>query len=268
MTFAISGDSRLYFEDRGQRNANTVVLIPGLGLTGSAWAAVADRLADAYRILTIDPRGAGRSDKPDTEYTVADVAEDLRAILDTANVTDAHVVGLSMGGMIAQDLAIRFPDRVRTLTLLSTYAAPDDWSRRLFEVRKMIIERIGLAEQFRLSILTVSSPLTFRSNPEVIASVEHALVDNLPDERAYLRQLEYCMNHDARDELRKIRIPTLVLTGSEDLLTSPFQGRELAAAIVGAEYREVQGRSHVLVFEDPDEVVAEVRRFISRVDGT
>lgn len=265
MPFAESGDCRLYFEDQG--GGNVIVLVPGLGLSADAWGVIAGKLVGSHRVVSVDPRGAGRSDKPDERYTGPMVAADLASILDAAQIETAHVVGLSMGGMIAQEFAIRYPDRLKSLVLASTYAATDDWSRRIFEVRRMIIERIGLLEQFKLSVLTVTSPSTFRTKPEVVEGFERGLIDNLPDKSAYLRQLQYCMDHDTHDRLSAIRVPTLVVTGSDDILTSRFQGRELAEGIPGAEFREVPGGSHVFLFEEPDLFAQTVLEFIAGSPG-
>jgi 3-oxoadipate enol-lactonase len=166
--------------------------------------------------------------------------------------------------VIAQEVAIRCPERVKSLLLVSTYAAVDDWSRRVLEMRRSMIERLGLADHFRLSVLFVFSPKAFRTMRDWIAGLEQALAERPPDQAAYLRQLDFCLAHDASQQLAAVSVPTLVLTGAEDILTSRFQGRELAGRIGGAEYREVPEASHGLVWEEPTLFAETVADFVRR----
>lgn len=251
----------LYFEEHGAGD-ETIVLVPGLGLTAGAWTEVVDQLKDDYRVVAVDPRGAGRSDKPDVPYTGETNAADMRAIFDAVGIERAHFVGMSMGGMIGQEFAIRFPERVKSLVLASTYAATDVWSQRLFEVRKQMILELGLLDHFKLSIMFVFSPFAFRRMADQVAAIEASLTENPPDKNAYLRQLQFCMDHDTIDRLGQIRAPTLVITGLHDILTSPIQGRELTDWISGARYVEFPEASHGLIFEEVDEFSRLVREFV------
>lgn len=264
MPYAKNDGVRLYYEAIGS-GEETVVLIPGLGLSGSAWGTVTTNLAADFRVLTIDPRGAGRSDTPDVPYTGTTNAGDLISVLDHARVKTANVVGMSMGGMMAQELALRYSDRVCTLVLASTYAATDAWSQRLFEVRETMIRELGILEQFKLSIMFVFSPFAFRRMADRVAAIEASLTANPPDTPAYLRQMTFCMDHDTRDRLAGIAAPTLVVTGLHDCLTSPLQGRELALAIPNAEYIEFAEASHGLIFEEEERFAELVRNHVVRV---
>ena len=266
MAYVNNAGVDLYYDVHG--DGEPVVFIPGLGLTAEAWGSVTSLLAEQVRVIVLDPRGAGRSDKPDVPYTPLSLAQDLVSILDAAEVERGHVVGLSMGGMIAQELGIRFPDRVASLVLLSTYAAPDDWSRRLFEVRRLMIERLGLLDHFKLSIMLVFSPVAFREMGDQVEAVERRLRDNPPDTSAYLRQLQYCLDHDTTDRLNRISAPTVVVTGSNDILTSPLQGRDLAEGIPGAIYREFEGASHGLWVEKADAVADMIRDWVAGQRGS
>jgi 3-oxoadipate enol-lactonase len=245
------------------------VLVPGLGLTASAWGPVTELLERSYRVVVTEPRGSGGSDKPEGPYTPELVAEDLRSVLDAAGAETAHVVGLSMGGMIAQDFALRYPERLETLVLLSTLAAPDEWFTRLFQFRRDLIRSLGLREHYRIFVMFIFSPLAFRRIPDTIARLDAAVEESPPDEQAYLTQIDYCLAHDAAGELHALRVPTLVVTGSHDLLTPVPLGRELAAAVPGARFHEVEGASHGLWLEYPEELVAVCDDFIrsARTDG-
>lgn len=257
------GQVSLHYESGG--SGATIVLVPGLGMSCGVWADARARLEPSYRVIAVDPRGSGQSAKPPGPYTGADAADDLAAILDAEGVEQAHVVGMSMGGLIAQEVALCHPARVRSLVLVSTYAAADEWFRRAMSFRREVIERIGFAEQFRLAVLFVFSPKAFRTIPDFIAGLERRIAENPPEQEAYVAQLDYCLAHDATSRLGGVRAPTLVLTGSEDFLTSRFQGQQLAELIPGAEYREVPGASHGFVWEEPELFASLVSGFVDRV---
>jgi pimeloyl-ACP methyl ester carboxylesterase len=259
MAFATSSGVRIRFEQEG--SGEPVLLIPGIGLGTSSWAEISARLAAAgYQALAMEPRGSGESEKAPGPYTGEAFAADAVAVLDAAGVRRAHVVGLSMGGMIAQELAIRHPKRVGALVLTSTYARTDGWSRRIFELREELIRSVGLATAFKLSFLFVFSPLSFREHAELVESREQAMHD--VDEAAFLEQVRFCLTHDTEARLSAIRTSTLVICGELDLLTSRIQNAELAAAIDGAELLLVPGASHALVWERADEYARHVIGFL------
>lgn len=253
---------KLHYEVHG-RGAETAVLVPGLGLSGPAWGAVTKLFEErSYRVLVVEPRGSGDSDAPDEQYTGDTVASDLLTVLDAANVDEAHLVGLSMGGMISQDFVLRLPDRVKSLVLLSTFGSPDQWFTRLFRFRKDLIREMGILEHFRVYLMFVFSPFAFRNIPGEIAQIETSLRQRPPDTAAYLRQIDYCLEHDVSRDLEGVQAPTLVITGSHDFLTPTPLGRELADAIPGADYRQFEGASHGLWLEYPEELVETCDQFI------
>jgi 3-oxoadipate enol-lactonase len=244
-----SGDIEINYTDRGSGEA--VVFLPGLGMSEATWGVHAERVARTHRALSIDPRGSGASDTPDEPYLPETVAADVVAVLDDVGVERAHVVGQSMGGMIAQDLALRHPERVRSLVLVSTFGTTDEWSRALMESRRRLIAAGGLPLQFAVSIHFVFSPKAFRELGPFIAGLQERLSTHPPDEAAYLRQIDYIAAHDALSRLSELTMPVLVVAGGDDMLTSAIQNRELAAA-AGARYEEFAEASHGLIWEEPD----------------
>jgi pimeloyl-ACP methyl ester carboxylesterase len=252
MPHAISEGARIHYTVEGE--GPPVLLLPGLGMSAATWAAAGARLARSRRAIYADPRGSGESDTPDQPYTGPLVAADMAAVLDDAGVEQADVVGMSMGGMIAQHLALEQPERVRTLTLVSTYAATDEWTARVLDERRWLIDQGGLAAQFRLSIFFVFSPQAFREMPDFIHALETRLAEHPPDERAYRRQLEFCRSHDTAARLGGLRMPTLVIVGSHDVLTSPILARELTELVPGARYEEIAGSSHGMIWEHSDRI--------------
>lgn len=265
MPFAVSGSARIYFEVQG--DGETVLLIPGLGGNTKQMTAISAALAQTHQVIAVDPRGAGQSDKPDSPYTGEIMVEDMIAVLDASETEHTAVVGISMGGMISQELAIRRPERVRALMLSVTYAATDPWAERMWEVRQMVIERLGIEAQFRLAQMFLFSPGTFRSESEAIEAFAAGFAENPPDEAAYMRQLVFCRDHDARSRLSEIRVPTLVVSAADDITASPLQGQDLAQGIPGASYVEVADAPHLFMLTQPERFARIFTAFDATVGG-
>jgi len=258
---------RIHYTDRGSGD-DAVLFIPGLGMREATWAAHAERVAGSRRALAMDPCGSGDSDAPDRPYTPHTVATDVSAVLDDAGAERVHLVGQSMGGMIAQDFVLRHPERVRSLTLVSSFATTDDWSRSVMSARRRLVEVGGLQLQFAVSIHMVFSPKAFREQREFIASLQQRLVADPPVVHAYLRQIDYVAAHDALPRLHEIDVPTLVVVGRDDVLTSAIQSRELAAAIGGARYEEFEESSHGLIWEEPERFGRLLEEFLETVEAS
>lgn len=242
-----------------------VLLIPGLGQTGAAWQPVASNLHHRP-LATVDPLGAGKSDQSDRAYEPELHTAALLGVLDELGWQSAHLVGLSMGGMLAQELALAAPDRVASLCLVCTYGATDPWSRRLFELRRKMIADQSLADQFALAIHLVTSPRTFRNHQPTIDAFERAFAESPPPQHAYLHQIDYCMNHNALERLHQIEAPTLVVSGGHDFLTSAQQGRELADAIPTSEFVEYSESSHALIYEETERFLKDLSSFLLRAE--
>jgi pimeloyl-ACP methyl ester carboxylesterase len=235
--------------------------------------------AKRYRTIIFDNRGVGRSSKPPGPYTIHQMADDATALLDVLGIRKAHVVGVSMGGMIAQELALRHPARVRGLVLACTFPEPDaDTERqRAFQVTQLGGQvtasgetRIDVSAINPLMLLQHLLPRVFnqsyidRELPKLIQIFGGALQWGFSME-AILGQVEAVMGHRATDRLHQITAPTLVITGDADLLVSPANSDILARNIPGAKLVKVPGGSHGFNFETPDVFNREVLDFLARV---
>jgi pimeloyl-ACP methyl ester carboxylesterase len=261
MAFAGGMGAKLFCEEQGDQDGQPVILIPGIGLTTTSWSDVTRRLtAEGFRVILMDPRGSGRSDKPRGPYSGDTMAADVVAVLDHVGVGRAHVVGLSMGGMIAQEVAIRYPERVAKLILTSTYARVDAWSKRVLELRRAVITNLGFQTGFQFSSLFVFSPQAFRERRDFIAQreAEQAQVDG----PSFLAQLDFLLAHDTESHLKAIRARTLVICGELDMLTSALQNQELAAGIADATLEIVRGASHGMVWDRTDEYADRILSFL------
>jgi 3-oxoadipate enol-lactonase len=264
--FASNEDIRLNFESIGSGTA--VLLIMGLGLPAAAWWRTIPVLAGSLRVIAFDNRGSGRSDCPPGPYSVADMARDAVAVLDAAGVERAHVYGISLGGMIAQELAMQHSERVCALVLGATSpggaaAAPPDEETIAFLRRRPTMP----AEEGRwASVPYLYSERTRRGGGSRI-SEDLARRRSLPfDANGYNAQLAAAATHDAGSRLRGITVPTLIVHGSEDRMVPPDNGRALAAAIPGADLHLLDDAGHLYTTDEPS-ADYHVLRFLRAQDG-
>ena len=242
---------RLHHQVSGAADRPTVVIGGSVGSTLATWGPQVAALAGEFRVIAYDHRGHGGSPAPAGPYTVDDLALDVLALLDDYQVTRAHVVGLSLGGMVAQLIAARQPHRVDRLVLLCTaahYPDPRPWVERAATVRSGGTEAIA--------DVVVDRWLTAdyrREHPDQTARLREMLAGI--DREGYAGCCEAIAGMDLRRDLSRIQAPTLVLAGAQDPAVPPEQMRELAAAISGAEFVIVPG-AHVPPLEHPDTVTA------------
>ncbi len=241
-----------------------VVWIQGLNADHTAWLSQVAAFRDGYDCLTPDNRDVGQSGRATAPYTLAEMADDVRAVLDDAAVLDAHVIGLSMGGSIAQELALRHPEWVRSLTLVSTFARMDGRLTAILEAWRVIYPRLGPSDFARQSWPWLFS-WRFFERPNALRNLQR-YADNAPHPQepdAFVRQIDASLGLDRRERLATLHIPTLVIAGAEDALVQPHLGRELADAIPGARFALLDGIGHSANLEGRGEFNKLVRGFLA-----
>lgn len=263
MPFAESQDAQIFYDLQGE--GEPLLLVPGLGGSTKQLAQISVALAQNYHVITVNPRGGGQSDKPDKPYDAATLAADMVSVLRHAGADRAHFVGISFGGMIGQELALRFREKVASLCLVSSYAASDAWTDQMWRARRTVLQSMGLAAHFELALMFLFSPEAFHRQAELVARMRDGFAKLPPDPVGYSRQLEYCSSHDARDRLKAVTAPTLVLNGDEDILASPRLGRALAALIPGARYETVPQAAHLFMLSEPDAFARRIRGYIESI---
>src|SRR5262245_58858147 len=257
-------DVELYYEEHGQ--GDPLLCIMGFATDSTAWLLQTPAFAERYRTIVFDNRGVGRSSKPTGAYTIHGMADDAAALLDHLKIDRAHVLGLSMGGMIAQELALRHPDRVRKLVLAATFPEPDAASE---EKRKVVFTQMGgtitqdgemkidVAAMNPLDFFQHLLPLVFTPSfiqtelPKLMQMFSGALQYGFSIE-AIMGQMQAIRGHKTTDRLATIKAPTMVLTGDADRLISPANSAVLARSIPGARLVEIPGGSHAFNVEMPD----------------
>lgn len=261
------GELNLFYVEAGQ--GPCLLLIPGLGGDHLAWAFQLPAFAARCRVVAFDNRGAGQSDAPDLPYTTRLMAEDALGVMDILGIARAHVLGVSMGGMIAQELALAAPDRVQSLHLGCTLARPDPFLRAVVSAWREVRVRLDRTTAIRAMAPWLFAPTTYNQRPEFVERLlETALTHPFPQSLVgFLRQVEAVLHHDTYDRLAGIRCPTLVSVGAEDTLVGPRFARELAARIPGATLEVVPEVGHVYFWERPDTFNALQLAFLDRVEA-
>jgi pimeloyl-ACP methyl ester carboxylesterase len=259
MPSADSKGVRIRWEEAGE--GAPVLLIMGLGYTRDMWHRVTPLLAERFRVISFDNRGVGQSDVPEGPYTVARMAADAVAVLDAAGVDTAHVIGVSLGGMIAQEVAIAHPERVRSLVLCATTAGGAVHVPPAQEVLAVLQARatMGREEGVRAMVPYVYDPST---PPERIEEDLAIRLRTYPSTEGYTAQLLAATAHDAAARIGALRMPTLVVHGETDGLIPAENGRILARVIPGARLVMLPDTSHILFTDRTEESMRAIVEFL------
>ena len=262
------GDLRIAYERRGTRHIRRdwLVLIQGLGFDRSGWAPVTRRLQRRFRLLLVDNRGSGRSDVPTDSLTVADLTDDVVRVLDAAKVRRGHVLGTSLGGMVAQELAIEHPERVDRLVLACTtpgwpYAYPmPATSVQLMAATGQLPREVKL----RRHIENALSAQTVQARPELVERLIAHQRRRPSDPVAWASMAAAGAGYSGGMRQTSIRAPTLVLHGSADTVVDPRNGQLLAERIPNAQLKLFPNLGHLFFWEDPMGFVEEVTSFLAQ----
>jgi pimeloyl-ACP methyl ester carboxylesterase len=267
MATARSIDIDLWFEQKG--SGPDVLLIAGLGDSLEAWQSQLDGLADRYRLTAYDNRGTGRTPLPDGPLTVGTMAEDAAALLRALDIPAAHVAGFSGGSLIAQELALRHPEVVKSLVLVSSWARPDEYLRSLFRSWRWMAETAPSDRAFLEAFLLWVYTARAHEDGTVGQIIEEALAFSHPASTdAIQRTIDALLAHETAGRLHALAAPTLVLAGGQDIITPPRYGRLVADEIAGAVFEVLPEEAHQPFQEIPAEFNARVDAFWRAVEAS
>ena len=261
--FTRNGTVAIAYDVRGQ--GPPLVLIQGLGIGRWGWDPVADRLARRFRVITIDNRGIGASGVPPGPYSTRAMAADVLAVLDDAGVDSAAVVGTSLGGMVAQELALSHPDRVDRLVLVA--AIPGGWLTAPMPLKTAYLLTWAplLANEVRLRgfVTHALGSRTRRRRPEVAERLAALRRAHPQSQHAWRAQATAGVLFDPGGRQRRITQPTLILQGTADQVVSPANGRLLADLIPDTRLQYFEGAGHLLYWDEPKRFVRVVADFLT-----
>lgn len=266
MAYATNDGTRIAYDVAGPPDAEAVTFLEGLAYGTWMWNWQREGLSE-HRTVVMDNRGTGDSEAPEGPYTVEEMAADLEAVLDDAGIERTHLVGASLGGMIAQRYALDY-DRAESLALLCTTPGGDDAVPIPEETQARMLavpDDYGPSETIRHKMEPAFTDGFWDDNQDVVDRIVDWRLETDPSEDAYEWQSAAAVGFDASDELDEIDLPTLVLHGTDDRVLPPENGRLLAEGIPGARLVEVEGGSHLFFVERDERVTDELREFVEDV---
>jgi 3-oxoadipate enol-lactonase len=256
---AANGDVRIAYEARG--SGRPLLLMQGLGYGRWGWEPVVEPLAEDFTVLLYDNRGIGDSDIPPGPYTARQLAEDAAAVLDAAGVARADVVGTSLGGMAAQELALAFPERIDRLVLACTTPGGPAAHSMPQQTVELMLAAPALPPEVALRRF-VENALAPGAPEELVGRILALRLANPFDPSGWQAQAAAGAAFDAYDRLAQIQAPTLVVTGTEDVVVDPRNSELLVERISDARLERVRGGGHLFFWEDPSRFVSLVKEFL------
>ncbi len=257
MPFIICGDIKIYYEKTG--SGPELVLIHGLGTDIRLWAPVVQRLKNDFTLLAFDMRGSGKTDKPEEAYTIGQMADDATSFIEQICDKAVRVLGFSMGGIIAMELAIRRPELAEKLVLVSTLPS---WHGPFppAEDTQSLFRRTDVSPELLTEVFETIFGSVYRKKNSAKDYVDFRLSDDNPQPlHAYLNQLNAMEAYGLNKNISSISVPTLIVAGNEDKVVPPQNSSWLKENIPGAKLKLFEGGGHMIPVEMPDQLAEVIR---------
>jgi 3-oxoadipate enol-lactonase len=257
MPTAAVGNYEIFYVEAG--TGFPLVLIHGLAGDHKAWEAQMPTWAKNHRVLAFDNRGAGQSTQTDEMITTEDMAKDTLALMDAVGINKAHILGRSMGGAIAQHMALLAPERVHTLIMCASFARIDPVGNRVLTNMREVLEwRNHWGDHARHSVQNFVSPEFYNENAETIERILGLIGGETRLPECYVRQNHACLEHDTIDRLNEIGCPTLIMAGGKDPICSTTATRWMSDGIDGSKTVMFEDSSHFFLMEEAARFMATV----------
>ncbi len=263
-----AGDINVNYEQQG--TGEPLVLIPYLAADNACYAFQLAEYSKHFTCISIDPRGAGETDKPAGAYSTEQFADDVAALMQAIGIERGHVMGLSLGAATAMWLAAKHPQRVKSLSLHSGWAKSDAFLKVVVQGWQSIAKALGSVTEMVIQGLFpwCFTPELYATKPDYVESLA-AFVRGRPKQPldAFLRQSEAVINHDAESQLARINAPTQITFGRHDVVTSTRFADQMKRGIRGSELVIFEGSSHAPIYEEVGEFNSRTLEFLNRHSG-
>ncbi len=262
--FARSATVRLNYRDVGQ--GPPVLFLHGVGSSLEAWDGVIDALTDDYRYIRFDLRGHGNSAHTPGPYALSDFVADAIALLDHLNVETCHLVGFSLGGLIAQAIALDHPHRLKSLSLISTIAGRTPEEREAVRKRAQTLATEGAGAHLSVAVDRWFTDEFRARHPEILEARRKRSLENNP--ACYAAAYRVLAENDLADRLSGVNLPTLVANGENDTGSNPRMARLIHESISGSELHILPHLKHAVLLESPAKIAELLGHFLARVQGS
>jgi pimeloyl-ACP methyl ester carboxylesterase len=256
----------IHYESQG--DGPPLLLISGTGHDLGFWSGQLPYFAPEFRTIVFDNRGVGGSSVPPPGYSLADMADDAAHVLDETGIDRAHVMGFSMGGHIAQELALNHPDRVLSLGIHHSWTRNGARLRKFQETRRYLAEhdqRVALTE---LSMLALYASAYYDAHAEEMEDHRNFLLEQSPVNAGWIGQLEACINGDTYDRLPQIKVATQITCSDLDVIAAPHLSQMIHQRIAGSQLHVLEGTGHVALMEAPEEFATICLEFLRAVTAS
>ena len=259
MNSLLPGNLNLHYLEVGE--GNPVVLIHGMGSDHTVWEGLVPLLEDDYQVIAVDLRGHGHSSKTPGPYSIELFAEDIHKFLKSLNIDQAHFIGHSMGGVILQELAVKHPERFKSLTLISSFACIDPPLKEVLINLKDILTEEGYKAFFDECLKVANTPEFVEKNRELFSRIRDENARICPVS-SIVNTINACLDVNFADSIKDIRTPTRVIAGDQDIFTPPFHGIKIKESIPNCEMEIVEGGCHNLLVERSVDTYSIIKRFL------
>lgn len=266
MPYAVAADgTRIWYDVSGRADGEPILMIQGLGADSRGWIFQRRALGRRHRVICVDNRGVGRSDRPPGPYDLEVMAADAMAALTAAGFGSAHVVGASMGGVISQIIAVRYPERVRSLVLACTSCSHHDWRRELFHEWAETARSQGMRALVNRAMRWLIGQRVHRRFGLPMGLLGNIVLATPAD--TFVAQIDaiLAMDDSLKGELHQVQVPTLVTVGTQDILTPAGDAEEIVELIPGADLALISGAAHGFMVEHAGAFNALLVEFYERV---
>jgi pimeloyl-ACP methyl ester carboxylesterase len=261
MPIVKAGELLVHYEVAGE--GPPLVLLMGLGCPGALWWLQVEAFAEHYQVIAPDNRGVGRTEKPVVEYSTELMADDVANLLNILGIPQAHILGMSMGGAIAQQMALRHPGMVDRLILACTFSEMSPYGEEIVAVWRLLAERAGMEALGRLLLVQSVTPRFYAEHPDRLAKLREIFAAFPQPVDAYLRQNWACARHRTTEQLCRVSSPTLVLAAERDMLTPPGAMKLIHQHIAGATFVVIPRSGHGFMWEVPEQFNSAVLAFLA-----
>lgn len=259
--YVVSNGAKIYYHERG--NGAPLVLLMGFGADGTLWEKHVAVYEKHFRCILIDNRGVGKSDQPEGPYSTKMMAADTIAVMDDAGIDKASIAGISMGGAIAQEVALNYPERVTKLILVCTWPAFNSYAKAVYENLKHVRSEVRQEFFMELLQLWIFAPPYYENNAEQLKKDAKASAANVLQSRAgFEGQLDACINHQSTDRLSQLNLPVFITAGKMDIFTPPEFSYILHKRIKNSIISEYPTGGHVHHWENLERFNRETLSFL------